>query len=211
MDCSAKFTVRRSSSAGSLYTLNSRISARTPAMAVIMAAAGWLPLAPSGHRIPLSVTPRRWNASGAVWRRSGKTQKNDMLARGYLYVILGIVTEHISLEETDAPIGNDLSCRLLFYLNSHYRQDISLNTLSAEFGYSPSHLSRYFKSCFGVGVGQYVNLLRLHKALLLMQETRHSHTYCALESGFSSLRTFYRAFQKEFGCAPGEYLRIDPK
>lgn len=132
--------------------------------------------------------------------------KNDMLVKGYLYVILGTVTEHISLEEADTPIDNDLSSRLLFFLNSNYRQDISLSTLSSKFGYSPSHLSRYFKSCFGVGVGQYVNLLRLRAALLLMQENRHSHTYCALESGFSSLRTFYRTFQREFGCAPGAYL-----
>jgi AraC-like DNA-binding protein len=31
-------------------------------------------------------------------------------------------------------------------------------------------------------------------------------TAAALESGFQSLRSFYRAFQAEFGCTPREYL-----
>jgi AraC-like DNA-binding protein len=42
---------------------------------------------------------------------------------------------------------------------------------------------------------------------MLMREKRMSITDCAMESGFGSLRTFYRVFEEEFGCSPHEYLK----
>lgn len=133
---------------------------------------------------------------------------NDITLRGYLYVILGIVLDNLFLEYTESSVDTELSTRILFYLNQHFRDELTLRSLSAAFGYSQSYLSRYFRDCFGIGINQYVNILRLRNALLLMQEGQHTHTYCALESGFSSMRTFYRVFQQEFGCAPSEYLPL---
>lgn len=48
-------------------------------------------------------------------------------------------------------------------------------------------------------------MVRLKNALMLMHEGKHTLTYCALESGFNSVRTFYRAFSEEFDCTPKEY------
>ena len=53
---------------------------------------------------------------------------------------------------------------------------------------------------------KYLTIVRLKNALMLMYEKKHSITYCALESGFSSVRTFYRAFSEEFACSPKEYI-----
>ncbi|MBR5507809.1 MAG: helix-turn-helix domain-containing protein [Clostridia bacterium] len=40
-----------------------------------------------------------------------------------------------------------------------------------------------------------------------MQKKKYTITYCALESGFNSLRTFFRAFNKEFHMSPKEYMK----
>lgn len=133
---------------------------------------------------------------------------NEVKLRGYLYVVLGIVLENLFLENTESSVDTELSTRILFYLNQHFRNEITLGSLSATFGYSPSYLSRYFKDCFGIGMNQYINILRLRNALLLMQERKNTHTYCALESGFTSVRTFYRVFKQELGCAPRDYVPI---
>ena len=130
---------------------------------------------------------------------------NEVKLHGYINVILGLILDNISLTEVQTPIDNDLSTQLLFYLNENYKSDISLNTLSSVFGYRANYISRYFKSCFGIGICRYISLLRLRNALLLMHKKKYSHTYCALESGFNSVRTFYRVFQNEFHCAPRDY------
>ena len=137
-----------------------------------------------------------------------KDSCNKVMLKGYLYVILGIVLENIFLESTERPVDSELSTNILLYLNQNFQNDISLQSLSATFGYNQTYLSRYFKNCFGVGINHYVNVLRLRNALLLMQKEKNTHTFCALESGFSSIRTFYRVFKQEFGCTPAEYMSM---
>ena len=130
---------------------------------------------------------------------------NEIERLGYVYVILGIVMAHIDLEASDTAREPELSARLLLYFSEHYKEDITLSSVAAAFGYSASYLSRYFKSCFHVGINRYLTVLRLKNAIMLMHEGRDSITYCALESGFRSMRTFYRCFHEEFGCSPKEY------
>ena len=131
---------------------------------------------------------------------------NNITLRGYLYVILGIVLDNVFLTETDRSFDAELSSALLIYLNQNFRKKITLNTLSNKFGYSKSYLSRFFKKNLGIGFNSYVNILRLRHYLLLMHEKKHTNTYCAFESGFDSMGTFYRVFKQEFNCSPGEYF-----
>lgn len=124
---------------------------------------------------------------------------------GYIYVILGMILEHGEFEEADKPINLDLATKILFYINENYKNDISVGSIAAHFGYNQSYVSRYFKTCCSIPLVEYLTAVRLKNAILLMHENKHDITYCAMESGFSSMRTFYRAFQKEFHCTPREY------
>jgi AraC-like DNA-binding protein len=67
-------------------------------------------------------------------------------------------------------------------------------------------MSRYFKSNFNITLVKYMTIVKLKNAIMLMHENKYGTTYCSLESGFSSMRTFYRAFYNEFGCSPKEYF-----
>ena len=64
-----------------------------------------------------------------------------------------------------------------------------------------------FRSAFGIGIGRYISTVRLKNALLLLEDKCSSVTEIALECGFGSIRTFYRAFEREFGCSPSEYIK----
>lgn len=136
-----------------------------------------------------------------------KENINDIKLRGYIYIILGTVMENLCFETVSEALEPDLSSKLLFYINDNSKSDISLSKLSHHFGYSESYLSRYFKSCFNIGISQYIAMVRLKNAVMLMHENKGNITYCALESGFNSVRTFYRAFYNEFKCSPKEYFK----
>ncbi len=136
--------------------------------------------------------------------------ENKITLLGHIYVILGLVMDSISFEETDKTIEPELSSRILFHINENFKNDISLSSISQALGYSQSYISRYFKNCFNIGVNRYINIVRLKNAITLMHEHKHSITYCALESGFNSMRTFYRAFFDEFGCSPKDYINMNP-
>ena len=140
------------------------------------------------------------------FRELRNCDNNPIKQKGYVYVILGIIMEHIGFENADRSIDTNFSSRLLFYINENYKNDISLDIIASEFGYNPSYVSKYFKNCFNTSFIQYLTLIRLKNAVMLMRERKYSVTYCALESGFNSMRSFYRAFSKEFHCTPKEYL-----
>ena len=144
--------------------------------------------------------------TGAVTELS-REGLNAIEQNGYIHVILGTVLGQIGLEERVAPPETELPDRLLFYINEHYKEDISAESIAQAMGYSRNHLSRSFRASLHVGLGRYINTVRLKNAVMLMRENKGSITDCALESGFPSLRTFYRVFAEEFGCSPREYLK----
>lgn len=135
------------------------------------------------------------------------TTRNEIKLTGYIYLILGLVMESIGFEKTQDLHNPDLSSKILLYINENFTKEISLASLAAEFGYSESYLSRYFKSYFNISLNQYITIIRLKNALMLMHEKKNTLTYCAFESGFGSMRTFYRVFAEEFGCSPKEYIK----
>lgn len=136
-----------------------------------------------------------------------KATNNEIKKMGYIYLLLGTVIESLCFESSSASMKTDLLSRLLLYIHENYNKDLTLSSLALTFGYNSSYISRYFKSCLNIGIIHYLNIIRLKNAINLMHEKKYSITYCALESGFNSLRTFYRVFNKEFHCTPNEYIK----
>lgn len=137
-----------------------------------------------------------------------KETGNEIEKTGYIYLILGIILNKLSFDESDEYVETQLLSKILLYIHNNYNKNITLSSIAAKFGYNASYVSGYFKSCLDIGIAQYINIIRLKHATELMHQKKHSITYCALESGFTSLRTFYRVFQEEFNCSPKKYLEL---
>ena len=134
---------------------------------------------------------------------------NDIERLGYIYVILGTVMENVFLESTNEVHDPTLSSKILLYISENFKNGLTPSQIAAHFGYSQSYMSRYFKSNFNITLVKYLTIVKLKNAIMLMHENKYSTTYCSLESGFSSMRTFYRAFYNEFGCSPKDYFEIN--
>lgn len=141
----------------------------------------------------------------ACYEEIEKSENNEIKSIGFVYVILGLILECSDFEKVDETIDTQLSTKILSYINENFKSDISLSTISQALGYCPSYISRYFKACFNIGFNEYLTTVRLKNALMLIHEKKHSMTYCAFESGFNSMRTFYRVFMNEFKCSPKEF------
>ena len=135
-----------------------------------------------------------------------QNRNNALVAKGNAYIILGLIAENVAFKESSFCGDNDFISKILLYIHDNFSDDISLASVSKHFGYNPSYLSHLFKSCFNLGITRYINILRLKSAVTLLKDKKHGTSFCALESGFKSLRTFYRIFKSEFGCTPKEYI-----
>ena len=131
---------------------------------------------------------------------------NEMEQRGYIYVILGLIMKHITFKDISHTLDSSLASQILIYISERYQENISLASIAKHFGYTQSYVSKQFKTTFNITLSKYITLMRLKKAVMLMREKKYNVTYCAMESGFNSTRTFYRSFFAEFGCSPKDYL-----
>ncbi|RHJ84763.1 helix-turn-helix domain-containing protein [Parabacteroides sp. AM08-6] len=90
----------------------------------------------------------------------------------------------------------------------YLRDDLRLTDLQRIFPMSRSYLSQLFNRELGMSFSDYVNQFRIEESKRLMDaEPQASIQEVAERSGFHSISTFRRAFQKYTGTIPSEYKR----
>lgn len=91
------------------------------------------------------------------------------------------------------------------YIEDHLKTDISAAELSDMAGFSLFHYYRLFSCAVGMPVMQYVLRRRLLNAIYEIS-CGNKMIDAALNYGFETYAGFYRAFQREFGYTPSQYL-----
>lgn len=100
--------------------------------------------------------------------------------------------------------------RMQTYIESHLREEITLDTLAEVAGYVPEHACRLFKKYTGLSPLEYVRARRLSRAALELRDARKRVLDVALEYAFGSHEGFTRAFSSEFGISPKRYRETAP-
>ena len=127
--------------------------------------------------------------------------------KGYYNVIMGYLFEHYPL----SPIKNngsiDFIVDVLRYINQHYTEELTLDSLSASFGYNKYYFSRLFNSYVGESLNNYINIVRAQHFMRIARDMESfSISSLAHQCGFDSLTTFYRCFKKIYGATPKVYF-----
>ena len=126
--------------------------------------------------------------------------------KGVLYSLCGQFdrTAAYRVRQTDRE---GLLYRIFSYVETHFSSACTLAALAGAIGYEYSYVSRYFKRAVGMSFNTYVNHYRLSHACYLMENNRISITQCAIDSGYTSLRSFNRNFKEHFGITPAQYRK----
>lgn len=101
------------------------------------------------------------------------------------------------------PIMNDM----LTYVSENLKNELNLETMENRFFLSKFHIIRAFKKHTGMSFYQYV----LKKRLLLSKKLLIKHKSVVdiyMECGFLTYTNYLRAFKKEFGITPKEFLKL---
>lgn len=97
---------------------------------------------------------------------------------------------------------------VLDYIVTHYREDLSLETVADQLQMSRSYLSTYFRDKTGMTFTDYLNALRMSKAKDLLSSKEDIRIgEVAAEIGYRNVNSFIRMFKKICGVTPGEYRR----
>ena len=97
---------------------------------------------------------------------------------------------------------------VLEYINKHFCEKLTLNSIANEFFVSKYYLSHAFNSAVGTSVHRYIVLKRLiHAKQMLLSGIRS--TTAAENCGFNDYAGFYRAFTAEYGVTPTEFVKLN--
>ena len=99
----------------------------------------------------------------------------------------------------------------LSYIHKHFSEDVTLEKISDNCGYSTAYTCRIFKKETGMSPMQYLNKIRLESACRLLVSTELSAIEICCECGFGSVRNFNREFKKKYGLTPLEYRKTEVK
>ncbi|MDO4291971.1 MAG: AraC family transcriptional regulator [Eubacteriales bacterium] len=120
-----------------------------------------------------------------------------------LLVLLNLAQKNTELTPGIHVISNPKIDEVVFYINTHLREDLTLDTLARQFFVSKFYLSRLFKECMGISLHQYILNKRLLLAKRLLSGGMEPYLVCG-EAGFGDYSHFSRSFKRYFGIAPRE-------
>ena len=133
-------------------------------------------------------------------------KSSEVVKKAYLLLLAGKLLERCRPEAREDFDGDTLGA-ILDFCQKNYRSSICQKDIAAALHISESYLSHVFSAKMDINFCKYINILRVGEATRLLSESDKSITEIAYECGFSSLRSFNRAFLDCKGVNPRQYRK----
>ena len=135
--------------------------------------------------------------------------ENDNLSKvkGLLYMLCGVFDEQATYSDSRNDEKSQLLYKIFSFIDNHFQDDCSLESLANEMSYSYAYISKYFKQTVGMSYNSYVNYYRISEVCYRLDNTDASILEISDECGFKSLRSMNRNFKKQMEITPQEYRR----
>lgn len=144
----------------------------------------------------------------------------DSLMHVLIDMVLLVVHEQDCGEKTDAGGGRrdaagkpvwegpqELSNQIKEYIDRHYREPLTLESIGRALHLSPWYLSHLFKEMTGYSPFQYLARRRIGEAQTLLISTDESITDIAFRVGYETQSYFNAQFTKHVGMPPNQFRR----
>lgn len=133
---------------------------------------------------------------------------------GYLLSLLLEISREVQTEtpgqqrfQKEDDQGEERVMRAMEYIASHYREEIRVSVLARICHVSETHFRRIFEKITHTTPMEYVNMVRIQNACVLLTETSESMEEIREKVGFPTASTFNRNFRKLVKMSPGEWRR----
>lgn len=94
---------------------------------------------------------------------------------------------------------------VLEYIQIHLSEDLSLDVLAQQIGFSSYHFARLFRQAIGASPHQFVLSRRIERAQRLLEETDLPLAQVAGACGFAHQSHLTQVFRQQLGCTPRIY------
>ncbi len=151
----------------------------------------------------------------ALWREleqqapSGKLYAQTAAQMIAIHLLRHYSSNEVCVQERTQGLTRRQVQGVTDFIVAHFSQDISLEALAQQIGFSPYHFARLFRQTTGESPHQFVLRQRIEKARHLLTTTDMPLAHIALESGFANQSHFTRIFKRHLGLTPRAYRQHD--
>ena len=129
-------------------------------------------------------------------------ESKRLKVKGLLYTLESEFIEQVTFCAINDFDG--VTTTILNYVSEHFKENITLKNIATNTGYNYQYVSRTFNSMMGMSFKEVLNLHRMQYAFRALKYGDTSVIDIAYESGFQSVRSFYRVCLELYGCSPAE-------
>ena len=94
------------------------------------------------------------------------------------------------------------------FIQEHYSEAISLETVSSEVGFNPAYFSTVFKKSTGQNFMDYIKEIRIEHAKDLLARTHMDVAAVAQAVGYTDIKYFTKLFRKTTSLTPTDYRKL---
>ena len=127
-----------------------------------------------------------------------KKNPNPLINQGRIDQLLGHIVDTVGVQDREEVFDQRFIEQVLGYIHENYREEITLDSLAEHFNYSKYYFSRMFNMCLHTNITNYLSMVRLQAAIAMLKAGEKSVSEAALNAGFASIQTFYRAAKKHY-------------
>lgn len=147
----------------------------------------------------------------ALWREleqcspSGKLYAQTAAQMLAVHLLRHYTSVGEAIKEPSQRLTHQQMKRVLDCIQNQLVQNLSLEVLAQQSGFSPYHFARLFRQTTGESPHQFVLRQRIERAQRLLKETDMPLASIALESGFANQSHLTQVFKRHLGLTPHVY------
>lgn len=144
-----------------------------------------------------------------LWEVQRTQPGYDAVCQNLLNIIMLLLLRHEKVDISVPVFPNVKSdcASVKSFIDSHFREQISLETLAEAVHQSKFYMAHTFKDTFGISPIRYLTERRVEECMHLLSTTDYSIGEISSIAGFSSLSVFSQTFKRITHLSPNEFRK----
>ena len=126
-----------------------------------------------------------------------------------VYRLLFQLYQNCLMDSTAKEYFDKATRNMVSYMEKHYTENLTVDSLSKTFGYSKNYFCRKFRESTGLSPMHYLSIYRVERAYGMIKTGEKEIGKIALANGFNDANYFTRQFKKHFGHTPSYYSGLE--
>lgn len=109
--------------------------------------------------------------------------------------------------EQTKNLKNNQAQKILKYIEIHFRENPSLQSIAENMGYSIPHICRLFKQTYNMSIVNFITRLKIDEAMKLIEQNEKSLGEISDMLSFNNVAYFSKIFKKHTDMTPSDYRK----